>query len=132
MQDMHLTQKVLQSEHGIPNATMSGFLHGKTMPTYETLIKLLNVFNCSADFLLGLEEYPTEETLYPVQPFSQRFKQILADKHISQERVKRELPVSASVLYKWVSGKNLPSATSLIRLAEFLDCSVDYLIGRRR
>ena len=57
----------------------------------------------------------------------------LRDKHnISQEKLKRELPVSGSVLYRWVSGKSLPTPTSLIRLSEYLDCSVDFLIGRRR
>ena len=102
------------------------------MPTYESLKKLLIVFNCSADFLLGIDEFPTEETLYPLLPFANRFKDVLAKKNISQERLKRELPVSASVLYKWTSGKNTPSAISLVRLAKYLDCSVDYLIGRRR
>ena len=132
MQEQNLTQKDLDNNYGLPNATVSGFIHEKTMPTYDTLTKLLTVFNCSADFLLGKDEYPTEEKLYPVLPFKQRFKDILIEKGISQEKVKRELPVSASVLYKWVSGKNSPSATTLIRLAEFFDCSIDYLIGRRR
>lgn len=132
MIDLHLTQKELEGKYNLPNATISGFLHGKTMPTYQTLIKLLDVFNCSADFLLGREEYPTEETLYPVQPFCQRFRQVLLEKNISQEKLKRELNISSSVLYKWLIGKNQPSASSLIRLAEFLDCSIDYLIGRRK
>ena len=132
MQDLHLSQKTLQSEYGITSATISDFLHGKNMPTYDSLRKLLNAFNCSADFLLGIDEFPTEESLYPVLPFADRFKNVLTKKNISQERIKRELPVSASVLYKWTSGKNSPSAISLIRLAKYLDCSVDFLIGRRR
>lgn len=132
MQERNLTQKVLESKYGIPSSTISALLLGKNMPGYNTLTKLLTIFNCSADFLLGVDEFPTEETLYPVIAFSERFKAILSEKKISQERVKKELSISASVIYKWVSGQSSPCATSLIRLAEYLDCSVDYLIGRRR
>jgi transcriptional regulator with XRE-family HTH domain len=56
MQDLHFTQKDLENKYRLPNATVSGFLHGKTMPTYESLVKLLVAFTCSADFLLGLSE----------------------------------------------------------------------------
>ncbi len=132
MQERILTQKYLAEKHGIPSSTLSALLLGKNMPSYSTLAKLLYVFDCSADFLLGVDEYPTEEKLFPVIAFEERFKEILSEKNISQGKIKRDLHYSTSVLYKWVSGKAEPSAVTLIRLAEYLDCSVDYLMGRRR
>jgi len=54
----------------------------------------------------------------------------LKELKISQEQLKRDLNVSSSVIYKWISGKSEPSTTSLIRLACYFECSVDYLIGR--
>lgn len=132
MQEQNLSQKDLAKKHGIPCSTLSALLLGKNMPSYSTLAKILSIFNCSADFLLGIDEYPTEEKLFSVIAFKERFKEILTEKNISQGQVRRDLHYSTSVLYKWVSGKAEPSAVTLIRLAEYLDCSVDYLMGRRR
>ena len=88
--------------------------------------------NCSADYALGLAEIDVEEKLCKALPFGERLRAILNEKGISQERLKRELPASGSVVYKWVSGKSSPYPSTLIRLAKYLDVSVDYLIGRVR
>lgn len=82
--------------------------------------------------MLGRTDIPTEEPLHPVPPFGERLRFILESFAVSQEKLKRELPVSGSVLYRWLSGKNQPSTESLIRLADYFGCSVDYLIGRIR
>lgn len=132
MQDLNLTQKLIEDNHNIHHTLISDYLSDKTLPSYITFIKLLYLFNCSADYLLGLDEIPTEETLYPVLPFHERLRQVLREKKISGEKLKRDMNVSGSVYYNWTSGKALPTSVSLIRLAEYLDCSIDYLIGRRR
>ena len=100
------------------------------MPYFEHFVALLDFFNCSADYLLGLTELHTEEPLHPVPPFNKRLREILKEYNTSQGKLIRELPVSASVLYYWLSGKRQPTIPMLIKLAEYFDCSVDYLIGR--
>lgn len=50
MQERNLTQKILESKYGIPSSTISALLFGKNMPAYNTLTKLLTVFDCSAYF----------------------------------------------------------------------------------
>ena len=132
MVDLGLTQESLEKATGITRSLISNFLLNKHTPSFDKLVALLYYFNCSADYLLGLTDIPTSETLCYVLPFNQRLRAILNDKNISQERLKRELNISGSVVYKWLSGKNSPSTDSLIKLAKFFDCSVDYLIGRLR
>jgi len=132
MQDLNLTQQLMEDDYNICHTLTSDYLLEKTLPSYNTFIKLLYIFNCSADYLLGLDEIPTEETLYTVLPFHERLRQVLREKKISGEKLKRDMHVSGSVYYNWTSGKALPTSASLIRLAEYLDCSIDYLIGRRR
>ena len=132
MEELQLNQQSLESASGVHHSNISDYLSGKTMPSFETLTKLLYFFNCSADYLLGEVEIPTEEKLFPVIPFSVRFKEILANKKISQEKLRKDLNISSSVMYKWTSGSCNPTATSLIRIAKYLDCSIDYLIGRLR
>jgi len=122
----------LQNKCGVSHASTSLFLLGKAMPTYTSLVKLLTFFDCSADYLLGLDEFPTEEKLYTPLPFKDQFKKILKEKKVSQYKLQNDLKISRSVTYKWISGKAEPIAHTLITLAKYFDCSVDYLIGRRR
>lgn len=132
MEDNNLIIVDLARKINMNHGNVGSFIAGNHLPTYGILVKFLYFFDCSADFILGLDEIPTEETLYPVLPFHERLRQVLREKKISGEKLKRDMHVSGSVYYNWTSGKALPTSASLIRLAEYLDCSIDYLIGRRR
>ena len=130
MNEKEITQLELAEAIGISHSNVSGFVLGKHLPYFEHFVALLDFFNCSADYLLGLTELHTEEPLHPVPPFNKRLREILKEYNTSQGKLIRELPVSASVLYYWLSGKRQPTIPMLIKLAEYFDCSVDYLIGR--
>lgn len=132
VQEAELTQSALAEKTGILNACLSNYMAGKSTPTYKNLTKLLYEFDCSANELLGQTDLQPREKLYPVLPFGERLRAALNEFGVSQEKLKRELPVSGSVVYKWLSGKSEPLADTLVRIATYLDCSVDYLIGRRR
>ena len=130
--DEELTQIKLAKLTGISQSNISDYINLGVEPKYEKFILLLNVMNCSADYALGLIDIDTDETFHEPLPFGARLREILKQKGISQEKLKRELPVSSSLIYKWLSGKSNPYPTTLIRLAKYLDVSVDYLLGRVR
>ena len=81
---------------------------------------------------MGLADIHTEEILHPVLPFSERLRAMLKERNLTQAKLIEDLEISSAVPFKWLSGKNSPSIESLIRLAKYFDCSVDYLIGRVR
>ena len=130
MQEQNISQSALAKETGINRSNISEFLSDKHTPSYAYFTALLYYFNCSADYLLGLTDIHTEECLHTLPPFSERLRAMLTERKISQMQLIKELPVSASVLYKWLSGNAQPSTDTLIRLAAYFECSVDYLIGR--
>ncbi|MBR2988290.1 MAG: helix-turn-helix domain-containing protein [Clostridia bacterium] len=132
MKDEGLKQIELSRKTGITHSTLSGLVSGKHTPNYKSLIKIMMFFDCSADYLLGLDEIHTEEKLFVPQEFSTRLRAVLKEKGVSGEKLKRDLSLSGSVLFKWLSGKAQPSAHSLTALAKYFDCSIDYLIGRRK
>lgn len=132
MQELGFNQTTLSEKTGIEHTNISDFLADIHKPSFPNFVKLLYAFNCSADYLLGRTEIHTEETLYEVLPFSTRLRALLKEYGVSQERLKRELPVSSSVIYKWLKGISQPTTDSLISLANYFDCSIDYLIGRVR
>ena len=44
--------------------------------------------------------------------------------------IREDIGVSSGVITKWKSGDCLPNGETLKRIADYLDCSVDYLLGR--
>ena len=51
-------------------------------------------------------------------------------KNITQVRLSVAAEVSQETISAYESGKALPSAETLIKMAEFLDTSIDYLLDR--
>ncbi|MBR1442534.1 MAG: helix-turn-helix transcriptional regulator [Firmicutes bacterium] len=49
---------------------------------------------------------------------------------MSVRRISTETGISEGTFADWKSGRSTPSASKLITLAEYLGCSVDYLLGR--
>ena len=130
--DEELTQTQLAKITGIFQSNISDYVNNGVEPNYDKFIKLLNVMNCSADYALGLIDIDKDEKYNEPLPFGEQLRKILKQKGISQEKLKRELPVSSSLIYKWLTGKSLPYPTTLIRLANYLDVSIDFLLGRLR
>ena len=130
LEERDLTQSALAKTLDIQRSNVSEFLSDKHTPSFDCFVKMLYFFNCSADYLLGLTELHTEETLHPVPAFKDRLRAMLNERGVTQAELIANLPVSSAVPYKWLTGINEPSIESLIRLAEYFDCSVDYLIGR--
>ena len=44
--------------------------------------------------------------------------------------VAKEIGISSGILTKWKVTGALPSCENLVKIADYLDCSVDYLLGR--
>lgn len=57
-------------------------------------------------------------------------KKLRQKKNITQIRLSIAAEVSQETISAYESGKALPSADTLIKLADFLDTSVDYLLDR--
>jgi len=57
-------------------------------------------------------------------------KKIRNEKNITQIRLSIAAEVSQETVSAYESGKAMPSAETLIKIADFLDVSVDYLLDR--
>ncbi len=54
--EKNIGQNKLAEEIKISNASISYYETGKQEPTAETIFKLANYFNVSADYILGLKD----------------------------------------------------------------------------
>lgn len=131
MNERNLNQSALAEAMHTCSSKMSSYITGKRAPNYDTFIALIEFFNCSADFLLGLKEYPCEDVNYKaVRPFSELLRAILQDTGTSQYSFIKQSKISWGVFYNWLTGKSKPSIDNLVKIAKQFDCSVDYLLGR--
>ena len=61
--------------------------------------------------------------------FSERLKQVLEDKNISQVALANQIEMSRTIVNNYCTGKREPSLDALILISKALDESVDYLLG---
>lgn len=57
------------------------------------------------------------------------FKRI-EEKGLNANKLSEATGISTGNISDWKSGRSLPTASKLDVLADYLDCSVDYLLGR--
>lgn len=62
--------------------------------------------------------------------FGNTLRGLIAEKEINQKELARKIDVDPSVVSLWLSGKRMPNADSLCRLADYFGVSVDFLLGR--
>lgn len=62
--------------------------------------------------------------------FAERILELRKEKGISQATLARQLQVSYSVVCYWETDRSEPTAPNLVKIADYFDVSVDYLLGR--
>lgn len=126
------TQAQLAAEVGCKQSSISRYLSGEALPTLETTVKLADYFNCTTDFILGLKSENEAGKFNACPPFGERLLKICSEKGISRYRLQKLTNISESVMRYWVQGKTSPSVLNVALIAEKLEISVDYLLGREK
>lgn len=62
--------------------------------------------------------------------FWERFYDLCVQAGTKPNSIREKIGVSSGVISKWKNDDCLPNGESLKRIADYLDCSVDYLLGR--
>lgn len=62
--------------------------------------------------------------------FAEKSKYLRKERNLSQIQLAEALNVSKACISMIEIGKNEPTANTLIRYADFFECSTDYLLGR--
>lgn len=63
--------------------------------------------------------------------FSERLISLLSDKGISQVKLLKELKLGKNSINYWKNNNAIPNGETLNKIADYLDVSVDYLLGRK-
>lgn len=90
----------------------------------------------SADYLLGItdERHPIiipkdGINFHPFEIFDERLKILLNDKNKSARQMIKDIGIGQRSTWNWQRRKTVPIGSTLIKLADYLNTSVDYLLG---
>ena len=131
MDERGLNAPALAKILGTDRTNITRYLRGERAPQYDGFIKMLEYFECSADYLLGLTDITRDGVKFSTPPpFCERLREVIKFCGSSQYKLEYEKGFSGSAIYNWLTGKKLPSVENIIALAKSLDCTVDFLLGR--
>ncbi|MDE5654836.1 MAG: helix-turn-helix domain-containing protein [Clostridia bacterium] len=125
-----INAKNLADSLGMGNATITRYLNKKRMPSVEYLVKIADFFNCSTDYLLGLDDEIKNTNFLPCPPFAERIVFLLNYFKKSACSVYQNESISKARFYVWKNGVGVPNVDNVVKLAKIFDCPVDFVIGR--
>jgi len=129
MSEKDLTHISLGDKIGVANPTVHGWKAGKHSISLSNALKLADYFNCSLEFLMGKTEVRLSYTPKKCPPFYERLKAVMAENKISWYRIVKDMAISNGNITKWKKGAD-PFVDTLLNLAAYFDCMLDYLVGR--
>jgi transcriptional regulator with XRE-family HTH domain len=155
-----VTQKEVAKALNMGKSTYIGYEKGRNTPGLITLMKLANYYEVSIDWLLGrthdnnlkgivkskcdrkalhainqIEETNTEgkETIdiFNQKQFCNKLKALRNyERKITQKQLSENTDISIRVISEHENGNAIPSLITLIKLANYYDVSIDWLLGR--
>ncbi len=131
IQEENIKIKVLVERLNITNPTkIYDWLNGRNQPNLVNLVKLADYFHCSIEYLIGRTDDNSVTEFKVCPPFDERLRAVMKERNVTQYRLILDKIVNPSHFTRWMKEKYNPELSSLIKLADYLNVSIDYLIGR--
>ncbi len=131
MNEKEISNNDLAKILGVTPYSVGRWKRGVKNMRLTQFIMIANYFNCSLDFLAGRSETVIDFIPKERPPFYEHLTHLLADKKITKYRINTETKIKSSHFVDWKNGSE-PQIYSLIELADYLNISLDYLVGRDR
>lgn len=95
----------------------------------SNLIKICNALNCSLDFIVGRTDTILDFIPKECPSFYENLRKIMKEKGITRYRIVLDTRFYDNYFTVWKSGRE-PQLNILIELADYIGCTLDYLVGR--
>lgn len=114
---------------GCDKAAIRRWTYKMYWPDPESVIKIADIFNVSADYLFGRTDSKAYKKEQARNSFYERYAKLKEERGCTDYKVAKECGIRDSAICKWKTIKKFPTTESLIKLADFFGCSLDYLLG---
>lgn len=124
-----ITIEQLSKKINIDETTARRWRRDANGTTLANLILLAEFFNCSIEYLSGRTDKKLDFTPKPTPDFYISFRHVLKENNITRYQFTKETRFKDQFLIKWKNGSS-PHLQTLIEIANYIDCTIDYLVGR--
>lgn len=130
MDNENLASEALGARVGVDGSAVRLWQEGKSV-FLSNMIKLAQYFHCSIDFLMGRTEKLLDFKPQPCLPFYTRLREVMCEQRVSTYRLCKDLGISSCNFTNWKNGTD-PFIQTVELLANYLEVSIDFLVGRDR
>ena len=116
---------------GVSDETVRRWKNGERDILLSQLVKLADYFQYSLDFLTGSSDSVLDYQVSEMPPFYDSLRAVMAEKGVTRYKLVKDLPIYDGYFTNWKKGKS-PNILTLIMLADYLDVTIDYLVGREK
>ncbi len=132
LDENNLSVEELSSKLSISKQIIYKYLKEEKTPTIRSLVKFANYFNCTLDFIVGLDDCTDSYYFkkdYDKNVFYERYLELLKRNRLTNYQLCRNINIAESCHEQWEKG-SLPYTITFVKLAKYFGVSIDYLIGR--
>lgn len=140
------TQETLGKKLGVIKQTVSSWENNISEPNSEILSNIASIFNVSVDYLLETKNFYNQSTDENIKKerkhsyfffffddllkniFTSRLKKTLSDKGLSEDEFCKLVSFNTEKCSSYLNGECEPSLEDLVKIANALNVSIDYLL----
>jgi len=131
----NVTARSVAEDLGISNKTLSNYINGDRYIPLKHLNSLCNLFDMSADYILGLTDLKNYKNYQKINELNnnliaKRLKSIRKTLGLTQEEFATKLQITKSSICKYERGYSTILTIILYTICKKYGISADYLLGR--
>ena len=130
MIEKDLSQVALAKKLDVKPPTITRYIKGKQLPNVEMAVKIANLFNCTLDYLFGIKDNNDKKEFHTYPSFNVRFAFLLDYFKENIIHISLNSDIAKSAMYDWRNGAKIPTMDSIIKLAAYFKCPIDFVVGR--
>ncbi len=126
-----LDNKTFAKNIGVSISTVSRWRNNAKYMRLSQIVKIADYLDCSLDFLTGRSDEVLDFQPQECPPFYPYLRTLLKSKGVSRNQINTNTRIKSSHFVDWKNGAD-PHILSLIELADYLDITLDILVGREK
>lgn len=129
LQDNNINRTQLSKKIKIAPSILDGYFLNDYYPSIKNAIIISEFFNCSIDYLTGLTDDYSFKKKITGKRFLDNYLFLLQKYNIKNSTLLRDINLDINSLSRWKQGQ-LPYIQNLILIANYLDTTIEFLLGR--
>ncbi len=130
IEENNLDYKTFAAKIGLSASCVTDYMLRDAVPDIDNLTAIADFFNCSTDYLLGREDDNGNLTFKKRPLFSEQLKYLMEFFGCKPSDLYGSGVISKSRFFDWKSGKRQPTVENIVKLADYFDRRIDFILGR--